>query len=121
MYGIGQDSIASIDGESTPMTDVMTKGKVAEVSQRFPNVPVAPAAGGAAPPTAAPTAAPLAPPPVDVADRTPAAATPPLAIILDDLSASVEGVNGALLASVDGFAIARSLSRIQISEPTRPY
>ncbi len=73
------------------------------MDQRIPMVPVAPAAGGATPPTSAA----LAPPPATSGDAV-SATTPPLAIILDDLTAAVDGVNGALLASVDGFAVARS-------------
>lgn len=76
------------------------------MNQRVPMVPVAPAAGGATPPANAP----LAPPPVapGAVPASTSATTPPLAIILDELASAVEGVNGALLASVDGFAIARS-------------
>ena len=72
------------------------------MNQRIPMVPVAPAAGGATPPETTP----LAPPPVAIVDG--ASATPPLAIILDEMTSAVDGVNGALLASVDGFAVARS-------------
>jgi predicted regulator of Ras-like GTPase activity (Roadblock/LC7/MglB family) len=72
------------------------------MNQRIPMVPVAPAAGGATPPATTP----LAPPPVAIVDG--ASATPPLAIILDEMTSAVDGVNGALLASVDGFAVARS-------------
>ena len=80
------------------------------MEQRVPMVPVAPASGGVTP---APGSSPLAPPPVapTAANRpatTPDAAAPPLALVLDELTASVEGVHGALLASVDGFAVARS-------------
>ncbi len=78
-------------------------GGVAEMTQRIPMIPVTPAAGGATPPATAP----LAPPPVATGDGASATA-PPLAIILDELTAAVDGVNGALLASVDGFAVARS-------------
>ncbi len=75
------------------------------MDQRIPMVPVAPAAGGATPTNTMP----LAPPPAVVADAaTLTATTPPLALVLDELIASVDGVNGALLASVDGFAVARS-------------
>ena len=73
------------------------------MNQRIPTVPVAPAAGGASPSRTAP----LAPPPIATGDVA-SATTPPLAIILDELIAAVDGVNGALLASVDGFAVARS-------------
>lgn len=77
-----------------------------DMNERVPMVPVAPAQGGASAPR---SAAPLAPPPVaataPVSDN---AGAPPLAVVLDELIAAVEGVNGALLASVDGFAIARS-------------
>ena len=73
------------------------------MGERVPKVPVAPAAGGAA----APGQAPLAPPPTAPLDVV-AEAAPPLTLVLDELTASVEGVNGALLASVDGFAVARS-------------
>ena len=69
------------------------------MNQRIPMVPVAPAAGGASAPLAPPPSAPLSSAP---------ASTPPLALVLDELVASVDGVNGALLASVDGFAVARS-------------
>jgi predicted regulator of Ras-like GTPase activity (Roadblock/LC7/MglB family) len=69
---------------------------------RVPMVPVAPAAGGATP-----TNAPLAPPPF-APHQAPATPAPPLAIILDELISVVDGVNDALLASVDGFAVARS-------------
>ena len=72
------------------------------MNQRVPMVPVAPADGGATPANA-----PLAPPPTASGGATPAT-TPPLVIILDELIAAVDGVNGALLASVDGFAVARS-------------
>ena len=72
------------------------------MNQRIPMVPVVPAAGGATPPATTP----LAPPPVAIVDG--ASATPPLAIILDEMTSAVDGVNGALLASVDGFAVARS-------------
>lgn len=72
------------------------------MNQQIPMVPVAPIAGGATPPTTTP----LAPPPVAIVDGAPA--TPPLAIILDEITSAVDGVNGALLASVDGFSVARS-------------
>ena len=78
------------------------EGGGAQMNQRIPMVPVAPAAGGATPPATTP----LAPPPVAIVDG--ASATPPLAIILDEMTSAVDGVNGALLASVDGFAVARS-------------
>ena len=72
------------------------------MNQQIPMVPVAPAASGATPPKTTP----LAPPPVAIVDG--ASVTPPLAIILDEMTSAVDGVNGALLASVDGFAVARS-------------
>ena len=86
------------------MDSVKTRneGGGAQMNQRIPMVPVAPAAGGATPPETTP----LAPPPVAIVDG--ASATPPLAIILDEMTSAVDGVNGALLASVDGFAVARS-------------
>ena len=86
------------------MDSVKTRneGGGAQMNQRIPMVPVAPAAGGATPPATTP----LAPPPVAIVDG--ASATPPLAIILDEMTSAVDGVNGALLASVDGFAVARS-------------
>lgn len=69
---------------------------------RMPMVPVAPAAGGVTL-----TNAPLAPP--SFAPHQPLAIpVPPLAMILDELISVVDGVNDALLASVDGFAVARS-------------
>ncbi len=73
------------------------------MNQRIPMVPVAPAAGGAS----APISSPLAPPPSATPTSVPAT-TPPLALVLDELVASVDGVHGALLASVDGFAVARN-------------
>jgi predicted regulator of Ras-like GTPase activity (Roadblock/LC7/MglB family) len=69
---------------------------------RVPMVLVAPAAGGAMPFTA-----PLAPP-LPAPNQASDAPAPPLTLILDELIAVVDGVNGALLASVDGFAVARS-------------
>ena len=86
------------------MDSVKTRneGGGAQMNQRIPMVPVAPAAGGATPPATTP----LAPPPVAIVDG--ASATPPLSIILDEMTSAVDGVNGALLASVDGFAVARS-------------
>ena len=86
------------------MDSVKTRneGGGAQMNRRIPMVPVAPAAGGATPPATTP----LAPPPVAIVDG--ASATPPLAIILDEMTSAVDGVNGALLASVDGFAVARS-------------
>ena len=65
-------------------------------------VPVAPAAGGATPANA-----PLAPPSF-APQQAPTTPVPPLAIVLDELTSVVDGVNDALLASVDGFAVARS-------------
>ena len=90
------------------MESVKTRssGGAVNMNQRIPMVPVAPAAGGAA----AQQRTPLAPPPspaMSPSNATPAS-TPPLALVLDDLIATVDGVNGALLASVDGFAVARS-------------
>ncbi len=83
----------------------MNRGGAADMNQRIPMVPVAPVAGGAD----APRSSPLAPPPsVTPTSAGTSAATPPLALVLDELIASVDGVNGALLASVDGFAVARS-------------
>ncbi len=83
---------------------VKTRNEVggALMNQRIPMVPVAPAADGATPPTTTP----LAHPPIAIVDG--ASVTPPLAIILDEMTSEVDGVNGALLASVDGFAVARS-------------
>ena len=53
--------------------------------------------------------APPAPSPQNLGRPAPAAPpAPPLTLVLDDLVSSVEGLHGALLASVDGFAIARS-------------
>lgn len=84
------------------------RGGAVDMNQRIPMVPVAPAAGGAT----MPASSPLAPPPSrsssSPTSASPPASTPPLALVLDELTASVDGVNGALLASVDGFAVARS-------------
>jgi predicted regulator of Ras-like GTPase activity (Roadblock/LC7/MglB family) len=83
----------------------MNRGGAADMNQRIPMVPVAPVAGGAS----APKSGSLAPPPSSPATSDVApASTPPLALVLDELIASVDGVTGALLASVDGFAVARS-------------
>jgi predicted regulator of Ras-like GTPase activity (Roadblock/LC7/MglB family) len=67
-----------------------------------PGGPIMAAAGGVTPNTA-----PLAPPP-PVPNQASVAPVPPLALILDELIAVVDGVNGALVASIDGFAVARS-------------
>ncbi len=69
------------------------------MNEPLPRVPVNPAPGGATQSLAPPTAA-----DADGAAQT----TPPLVLILDDLVHSVAGVNSALLASVDGFSVARS-------------
>ncbi|NND76210.1 MAG: hypothetical protein HKN44_14510 [Ilumatobacter sp.] len=75
----------------------------------------APVAAGPTTPSSMPSrpaTTPLAPPPVAAgpAEKSPpaAATAPPLALVLDELVDVVEGVHGALLGSVDGFAIARS-------------
>lgn len=70
-------------------------------------LPRPPAAGPAA---STPGSNPLAPPPVaaDPAAQPTVATAPPLALVLDELVDVVEGVHGALVASVDGFAVARS-------------
>lgn len=66
---------------------------------------------GAFTPPSAPSVSALAPPPVSAGQTGPKPPpAPPLTLVLDDLVASVEGVQGALLASVDGFAISRSTS-----------
>ena len=62
-----------------------------------------------------PPVSPLAPPPSAPVSHASSAThssstTPPLALVLDEFTAAVDGVNGALLASVDGFAVARSAS-----------
>jgi|TARA_R110002110_G_scaffold197254_1_gene407404 predicted regulator of Ras-like GTPase activity (Roadblock/LC7/MglB family) len=71
-----------------------------------PMVVVAPIASGVAP--IAGSLAPLRSAPNQALD-VPA---PSLAIILDELILVVDGVNGALLASVDGFAVARSTNML---------
>lgn len=80
------------------------------MNQRPSSIPPTPIGARSAP--SAPSVSPLAPPPSaplsadgSTPSRPPA---PPLVLVLDELISSIGGVNGALLASVDGFAIARS-------------
>lgn len=68
--------------------------------ERFVPAPPAAVGAGARPPLTLP---PPGPPPVPVAVRAPAA-------ILDELVGEIGEVSAALLASVDGFSIARSSS-----------
>ncbi len=66
----------------------------------------------ARPPSAPPGSAPLAPPPVVAGDPAQSKVTtaPPLAFVLDELVEVVDGVHGSLVASIDGFAVARNAS-----------
>lgn len=93
--------------ESVKASSTGTVGTMNLAASNVPPAPSRPPAPGT------PIAAPLAPPPVATgaaaAPPTPAASAPPLAIVLDELVGMVgDQVHGALLASVDGFAIARS-------------
>ncbi|MFT5026307.1 MAG: putative regulator of Ras-like GTPase activity (Roadblock/LC7/MglB family) [Ilumatobacter sp.] len=89
--------MGTVKASRTWGSDTMT---LSRNNAQQPGVPIMAAAGGVTPNTA-----PLAPPP-PVPNQ--ASVAPPLALILDELIAVVDGVNGALVASIDGFAVARS-------------